>query len=82
MTPKQALDAAIKLRRLATEVDEIGVLLDDDGIACDACGTLRYGNWPQKQLKDRVMGASQRLREITDVFGRRHNDKAFLGEVR
>jgi hypothetical protein len=79
MNTQQAMAAAIKLRRLAIEVDEVSLLLNSDASTCECCGTARYVNWPQKQLKERTTGASQRLREIADTLERRQLDPEFLG---
>lgn len=80
MNSKEALAAAIRLRRLALEVDEITAQLNDEADACADCGSVKYRNWPQKQMKERTAGASQRLREIADVFERRQHDREFIGK--
>lgn len=70
--------SAINLRRYANLVDEIAMTLDDSALTCDGCGGTHYLNWPQRQLRARVSGAGDRLREIADVFQRRANDPDFL----
>lgn len=76
---EQFKQVALRLARLSCEVEEMAHLLDDSADNCDGCGAARFRNWPQRQLRVRVMGAVERLREIADVFARRANDAEFLG---
>jgi hypothetical protein len=83
MTSNEALESAIRLRKLAIEVDEVSLLLDSSKrLHCEHCGAEYWNNMPQKMLKERVTGASQRLRDIADVLERRHLDPEFLTGVR
>lgn len=75
---EQFQEAAREARRVAIRVDELALLLNESGENCDCCGSTRYFNWPQRQLRARVAGTSERLREIADVFERRANDNEFL----
>jgi hypothetical protein len=80
MNTKQAMEAAIKLRLLATEVDRIAMLLDSSKrVVCEHCGAEHWNNLTQKGLRERVHGASARLREIAEVFDKRQLDPNFLG---
>jgi hypothetical protein len=74
--------AAIELRKLALRASEVAMLLDESSEACSCCSSVRYRNWPQRQLRARVNGASERLIEIAEVFERRANDPEFLDGVK
>lgn len=73
----QFVGAAHKLQALAVAVDDVAAILDESADTCPGCGTARYRNFPQKQLRDRVAGAATRLREAADVFARRAHDDGF-----
>src|SRR5689334_23343948 len=56
--------AAVRLRAMALDLQEHVVpLLDDGGSKCDCCGAMRYRNFPQKNARERVVGAAVRLDE-------------------
>lgn len=76
----QFQQAGVRLGEIAAEVDRMALLLDESAVACDGCGSTHYNNWPQRQLRARVTGAADRLREIGETFRRRANDSEFLGE--
>lgn len=73
--------ASLRLARLSVEVEEVAALLNDSAEKCECCGSARYRFWAQKQLRDRVIGAVERLREIADVFARRAHDPMFVAET-
>lgn len=70
---------AIKFREMALEIDEEAYILDDSAEACDCCGTTRYRNFAQKQLRDRVVGASTSLTGIAAVLEQKARDPEFVG---
>lgn len=69
---------ALRFGEIAVEIEALGSVLDDSAKTCDGCGSTHYNNWPQRQLRARVMGAAERMRELADVFRRRANDDTFL----
>jgi len=69
---------AARLNELAFEIERMAQDFDNSGTQCKCCEAVRYHNWPQKQLRDRIEGAAQRLGEIADVLRRRKNDPVFL----
>lgn len=69
---------AIKFREMALEIDEEAYILDDSAEACDCCGTTRYRNFAQKQLRDRVVGASTSLTGIAAVLEQKARDPEFV----
>jgi hypothetical protein len=72
-------EAAITFREMAVKAMELAELLDDSAERCKCCGTIRFRNFQQKQLRDRVCGASERLDEIANTIERRARERAFLG---
>jgi len=72
-------EAALKFREMAVDALELAELLDDGAEACKCCGTTRFRNFPQKQLRDRICGVSERLNEIAGTIERRARERAFLG---
>lgn len=77
---EQFQTAAARLNEIAAEIDRMALLLDETAVNCEACGSAHYNNWPQRQLRSRVTGAADRLREIGGVFRQRANDAEFLGD--
>lgn len=77
---EQFQSAGVRLTEMANEVDRLAMLLDESAINCESCGSTHYVNWPQRQLRARVTGAADRLREIGEVYKRRANDSDFLGD--
>jgi len=69
---------AVTLETMANEVDTIAAELDDSGDPCNSCGMMHYHNWPQRQMRKRVEGVSERLREIATTLYRRASDPVFL----
>ena len=72
---------AIAFNRMASEVEIAALSLDDSAVNCSSCGSTHYNNWAQRQLRSRVTGAAERLREIAAEFQRRSTDDEFLGKT-
>jgi len=72
--------AAIQFREIALQVDRLAQLFDDSAALCPGCGSTTYLFWAQRQLRARVTGVSERLREIADTVERRSRDVDFVGE--
>ena len=70
---------AMRFEEIALEVEKASQEFDDSGAACTSCGSTHYNNWPQRQLRARVNGAAERLREIGSELKRRATDEDFLG---
>lgn len=69
---------AARLSEMAAEVDRMALLFDDTGSNCEACGSVHYHNWPQRQFRSRVAGAADRMRELAETVRRRSHDPDFL----
>jgi hypothetical protein len=63
---------------MATQLQVIAEDFDKSGFACEHCKAIRYHNFPQKQMRERVEGAAERLTEILTTLRRRKDDPMFL----
>jgi len=79
MNTEQARAAAKELLTFAKRAEELMAALDSGSVPCDCCGTIRYNNWAQKQLADKLEGIAERLETAGDTLNRRADDPAFLG---
>ena len=64
---------------LARQVLMLADLFDDSASNCRGCGSAVYHNWPQRQMRARVTGAAERLREISVEIRRSATDDQFIG---
>lgn len=71
-------EAAVSLREHAIAIDKIALILNDTAITCTGCGGAHFLFWGQRQLRARVTGTSERLREIADTLQRRAREADFL----
>ena len=70
MTPEQAKEAADELRRYADRVDAMVDTLDNKSSPCDCCGTIRWSNWAEHQLAERLVGIAERMDTTADALER------------
>lgn len=62
---------------VADWVEKLANILDDGGAECSCCGSFRYRSFPQHILKQKIIGASDRLREIANTLVKRADDPEF-----
>lgn len=72
--------AVIRLREMSIEIDELALILDDSGGACTCCDAVTYRHWEQRQLRARVKGAADRMREIAGTLDDKARNPDFIGE--
>jgi hypothetical protein len=79
MTPEQCNLLSTAMRVRANELARFADLLDVSTTQCSCCSSVRYNNWPQKQMHDQMIGAMQRLENIANTLSRRADDPQFIG---
>lgn len=80
-TTTEVLKAADELAVMAQRVQEIAERFDVGARECPCCTTVRYRNFPQKNVRDRVIGVAERLTELAGTLRRRSNDRDFLNGI-
>lgn len=74
MTTDELLARADMLVAMSKQILEISQDFDNSGTACECCSAFRYKNFPQKMMRDRIVGAAERLIEIAGTLRRRQQD--------
>lgn len=78
MTTADLLRHADMLAVMNRQLLQVAQDFDKTGSVCECCSAVRYKNFPQKQMRERIEGAAQRLEEIVGVLLRRKEDPVFL----
>ena len=81
MTTEDILRHATQIAGMAAVLDGIVRQYSEEGTPCECCSAVRYRNFPQKQMRERLVGAVERLRGIVDVLNRRASDPVFLDGI-
>ena len=71
---------AAEAEQIASRVQEMADEMDDRAATCSCCGTVRYLNFAQHQMRQRINGAAERLREIGNSLRQRATDPDFHTE--
>ena len=72
------LKHADAMRVMAAQLEQIAEDFDKSGVQCNCCKAFRYNNFPQRQLREKIEGAAERLAEIVATLQRRRDDPIFI----
>ena len=80
MTSEEAKSAAVELRAFVKRLDTMMNLLDTRSNPCECCGTVKWNNWGQKALWEKLEGLAERAEGAATILAKGASNPEFLGE--